>query len=83
MEKEFQHVNAIVSDEIRALRREVEKEFGNTARIAARIGGPILSWTARREEKRLAAGRTYEPPTFVDRRNWATANAFKASFSRQ
>ncbi len=83
MEKEFQHVNASVSDEIRTLRREVEKEFGNTAQIAARIGGPILSWTARREEKRLAAGRTYEPPTFVDRRNWATANAFKSSFSRQ
>ena len=73
MEKEFQRVNAGVSEEIRALRREVEREFGSSARVAARIGGPILSWTARREEKRLAAGRTYEPPTFLERRNWATA----------
>lgn len=75
MEKEFQRVNANVSDEIRALRYEVEREFGNTARIAARVGGPILSWTARREEKRLAAGQTYEPPTFLDRRNWVPAGA--------
>jgi hypothetical protein len=73
MEKEFQRVNAGVSEEIRALRREVEREFGSSARVAARIGGPILSWTARREEKRLAAGRTYEPPTFLERRNWTIA----------
>lgn len=75
MEKEFQQVNTSVSDEIRALRHEVEREFGTTARISARIGGPILSWTARREEKRLAAGHTYEPPTFLDRSNWAPAAA--------
>jgi len=75
MEKEFQHVNASVSDEIRALRYDVEREFGTTARIAARIGGPILSWTVRREAERLAAGHTYEPPTFLDRRNWAPAAA--------
>jgi radical SAM superfamily enzyme YgiQ (UPF0313 family) len=73
MEKEFQRVNAGVSEEIRGLRREVEREFGSGARVAARIGGPILLWTARREEKRLAAGRIYEPPTFLERRNWATA----------
>jgi hypothetical protein len=32
--------------------------------------GPILLWTTRREEHRLAKGRTYEPPTFIERRNW-------------
>jgi radical SAM superfamily enzyme YgiQ (UPF0313 family) len=73
MEKEFEQVNASVSGEIRALRHEVEKEFGNTARIAARMGGPFLSWAARREERRLSAGHTYEPPTFLERRNWALA----------
>ena len=25
-----------------------------------------------REDRQLARGKTYEPPTFVDRQNWAT-----------
>jgi hypothetical protein len=29
-----------------------------------------MLWTARREQKRLAAGKTYEPPTIIERRNW-------------
>ena len=33
---------------------------------------PDLLWMARREERRLAAGKTYEPPTFVERTNWAS-----------
>jgi hypothetical protein len=55
------------------LRREVEKEFPVVARLTAAIFGPMLLWSTRREEKRLAAGRTYEPPTFVDRSNWSSA----------
>jgi hypothetical protein len=35
--------------------------------------GPVLLWSARREERRLAAGQTYEPPTIVERRNWTAA----------
>jgi hypothetical protein len=34
----------------------------------------VLLWTARREERRLAAGHTYEPPTIIERRNWTWAN---------
>jgi hypothetical protein len=75
MEKHFSGINQGVSDEIRALRKEVEKEFGTAARIAARLGGPLLLWTSRREERRLAAGRTYEPPTFLERSHWAEAKA--------
>ncbi len=75
MEKQFRHVNGSVSEEIRALRHEVEREFGVVARVAARVGGPVLLWTTRREERRLAAGRTYEPPTFLERTNWAFAQA--------
>jgi radical SAM superfamily enzyme YgiQ (UPF0313 family) len=71
MEKQFRKVNRDVSQEIRELRHEVEKEFGMAAQVAARVGGPLLWWTSRREEKRLAAGKTYEPPMFVERRNWA------------
>jgi radical SAM superfamily enzyme YgiQ (UPF0313 family) len=73
MEKHLRKVNRNVSEEIAALRREVEKEFGNVARVASRAGGPVLLWTVRREERRLAAGRTYEPPTFLERSNWGGA----------
>jgi len=73
MEKHLRKANRNVSEEIAALRREVEKEFGNVARVASRAGGPVLLWTSRREERRLAAGRTYEPPTFLERSNWGGA----------
>jgi radical SAM superfamily enzyme YgiQ (UPF0313 family) len=71
MERHFRNVNRSVSEQIRGLRSEVEGEFGAVARLAARVAGPALSWTTQREERRLAAGWTYEPPTIVERRNWA------------
>jgi hypothetical protein len=74
MEREFRKVNSGVSDKIHKLRREVEKEFPVVARLTAASLGPILLWSTRREERRLAAGRTYEPPTFLERRNWVPAS---------
>jgi radical SAM superfamily enzyme YgiQ (UPF0313 family) len=74
MEREFKKVNRSVSEQIHKLRREVEKEFPVVARLTAASLGPILLWSTRQEEKRLAAGRTYEPPTFVERRNWSSAS---------
>ncbi|MGD0792740.1 MAG: B12-binding domain-containing radical SAM protein [Terriglobales bacterium] len=74
MEKEFKKVNRSVSERIHKLRREVEKEFPVVARLTAASLGPILLWSTRREENRLAKGRTYEPPTFVERRNWVSAS---------
>jgi radical SAM superfamily enzyme YgiQ (UPF0313 family) len=74
MEREFKKVNRGVSEQIHRLRREVEKEFPFVARLTAASLGPILLWTTRREENRLASGRTYEPPTFVERRNWVPAS---------
>jgi radical SAM superfamily enzyme YgiQ (UPF0313 family) len=71
MEREFKKVNRSVSEQIHKLRREVEEEFPVVARLTAASLGPILLWTTRREERRLALGRTYEPPTFIERRNWA------------
>jgi len=73
MEKEFEKVNRSVSEKIHKLRREVEKESPVIARLTAASLGPILLWSTRREEKRLAKGRTYEPPTFLERRNWVPA----------
>jgi radical SAM superfamily enzyme YgiQ (UPF0313 family) len=73
MEREFKSVNPGVSEQIHELRREVEKEFPVIARLTAAVLGPILLWSTRREEKRLAAGQTNEPPTFLERCNWAPA----------
>ncbi len=74
MEREFKKVNHSVSEQIHKLRREVEKEFPVIARLTAASLGPILLWSTRREENRLASGRTYEPPTFVERRNWVSGS---------
>jgi hypothetical protein len=70
MEREFRKVNRSVSDQIHDLRREVQKEFPLTGHLSAAVLGPILLWSTRREDKRLAAGCTYEPSTFIERRNW-------------
>jgi radical SAM superfamily enzyme YgiQ (UPF0313 family) len=73
MEHQLREASATVSARIQALRAEVEKEFGFSARFSARALGPILLWASRREERRLARGKTYEPPTFRERTNWAPA----------
>jgi radical SAM superfamily enzyme YgiQ (UPF0313 family) len=72
MEREFRKVNRSVSERIHDLRRSVVNEFPVTGRLTAALLGPILLYSTRREEKRLASGRTYEPATFIDRRNWAS-----------
>ena len=72
MEHQFRRVDRSVSEKISRLRKEVESECGGAARLSARVLGPILLWTSRREERRLAAGQTYEPPVIVERRNWIT-----------
>ncbi|MGA7168979.1 MAG: B12-binding domain-containing radical SAM protein [Candidatus Sulfotelmatobacter sp.] len=74
MERDFKKVNRSVSDKIHRLRREVEKEFPVVARLTAASLGPVLLWSTRRETRRLGAGQTYEPPTFIERSNWITAS---------
>ncbi len=73
MEKRLAKTNASVSARIRVLRKDIEREFGSATRLVRAIAGPILLWTSRREDRQLAAGKTYEPPTFIDRRNWVGA----------
>jgi hypothetical protein len=63
-------VNREVSEQIRDLRRDIAREFGTISRLAANFVGPVLLWSTRREERRVAAGKTYEPPTILERRNW-------------
>lgn len=54
------HLRAKMAD----LLEQLYAEFGWKARFYGAIGGRYLHWTVRREEKRLANGWTYEPPTF-------------------
>jgi len=71
MEKRLKGTNALVAGRIRELRREIEHEFGAATRLVRAVTGPILLWSSKREDRQLERGKTYEPPTFVDRRNWA------------
>src|SRR5579863_4508869 len=67
MEREFRTINQSVSEQIHSLRVQVEKEFPVMARLTANLVGPVLLWSARREERRLASGHTCEPPTIIER----------------
>ncbi|MHC4178152.1 MAG: B12-binding domain-containing radical SAM protein [Planctomycetota bacterium] len=52
---------------VSAVLKELYAEFGWKARFFGEIGGRWVLRQIRREEKRLAAGWTYEPPTFYER----------------
>ena len=66
-------MNVDVSEKIRELRQEFARESGFVSRMIPAILGPVFLWTTRREEKRLARGKTYEPPTILERHNWNAA----------
>ena len=70
MEKRLRRTNPEVSARMRALRREIESAFGISTRLMRMVVGPVLFLTSKREDRRLAQGITYEPPTFVERSNW-------------
>ena len=70
MEHHLRRTNPAVAEQIRAVRQEIGREFGLLSRVITGLLGPVLLWTARREERRLAAGKTYEPQTIIERRNW-------------
>ena len=70
MEHRLRKVNGSVSLRIRALRQEIEQEFGLVAAASSRILGPVLWWTSLREDRRLARGKRYEPATIIGQRHW-------------
>jgi radical SAM family protein/B12 binding protein len=71
MEHRLKKTNMQVSERVRALRRDIENEFGAFTKWVARVAGPVLLWLNHREERRLARGHVYEPPIIIERRNWA------------
>jgi hypothetical protein len=66
---------------IHTVLQTVYHEFGLPARLTAQVGGPYVLWKLRREQRRLAAGWTYEPPTFYEL-NEAAAGSHSAAFNR-
>jgi hypothetical protein len=74
MEKHLKETNQAVAGRVAALREEIRRECGALrSRASAWAYGPLMLWLTRREERRLAEGVTYEPETFVERRNWVEA----------
>ncbi len=71
MEHRLRKTNARVSAKVHELRRDIENEFGSFTKLITRGFGPVLFWLDKREERRLEKGKVYEPPTIIERRNWA------------
>jgi hypothetical protein len=59
--------NVAMVRKIGGVLRDLYRSFPLRARLAAFIGGRYVFRKVLREERRLAAGWTYEPPTFVER----------------
>ena len=70
MERHLRKANRPVAAKVRELRQEIGREFGLMSRLLTAVLGPVLLWATRREERRLAAGQTYEPESIIERRNW-------------
>lgn len=73
MERYLRDSSRDMSERVRELRLQVEREIGGVARVVDHVLGPVMLWSARREMRLAPAGRRLEPRTFVDRRNWGRA----------
>jgi hypothetical protein len=74
MERHLRKTGQEASVRVGALRKEIGRECGRwSSRLASWLAGPMMLWTTRREQRRLGAGVTYEPETFIERRNWPKA----------
>ncbi len=67
MERYLRAGNPGVSERIRSLRLDTEREFGAMTSAINRVAGPALLWSSRRDARRHPTGRTLEPRTFVER----------------
>ena len=61
--KWFRDRNPELVKKLTGLLDEIKREIGFKARLLAPLGGAFIFSRLRREDKRLKAGRTYEPPT--------------------
>jgi hypothetical protein len=59
--------NSPLRAKMEAILKDLHHEFGLKSRLYSAVGGRYVYWNIRREERRLARGWTYEPPTFYER----------------
>jgi hypothetical protein len=52
--------------EVSAILGELHREFGWKSRLFSALGGQYVSWKLHLEQRRLARGWTYEPPSFYE-----------------
>jgi len=64
--KEYYRGNPTLQAKMSKLLEDLCDQFGARARRAAEVAGPYVLEAIRAEEKRLAEGWTYEPPTFYE-----------------
>jgi hypothetical protein len=64
--KLYYRKNPDIHAKMSAILADLKREFGWKSRLFAALGGPYVLRKLRQEEKRLAAGWTYEPPTFYE-----------------
>ena len=62
-----------LSAKITQILRDIYREFGLKARLAAPLVGRYLRFTMAREARRLRQGWTYEPPTFCETKQTVAA----------
>ena len=67
--------NHVLRAKMDAILTDLHREFGLKSRLYSVMGGRYVSWKMSREERRLARGWTYEPPTFYERNAAAQALA--------
>jgi radical SAM superfamily enzyme YgiQ (UPF0313 family) len=70
MEHRLRNTNRDAARRVRALRQELEREFGILASVASRLAGPLLWCTSWMEDRRSSNGKTYNPGMIVERTNW-------------
>ncbi len=64
-----------IREKMAAILKGLYGEYGLKSRIVAALGGRYLLHKIRREQKWLAAGGTYEPPTFYETNHEAARSA--------
>jgi hypothetical protein len=67
MERYLRAGNPGVSERIRSLRLDTEREFGAMTSAINHVVGPALLWASKRDARRHPSGRRLEPRTFVER----------------
>ena len=70
MEKYFRKRDTALARKVHAIREDIHREFQLAGPLFGPVVGSFIRFRIWCEERRLSRGWTYEPPTFIERRNW-------------